>query len=121
MLFSVDPDIYFPGSTLISPVVKVPSELGIFCTGHITHIVGPKEVVKQEHISAPSISGPQSRIDVDKARVLAANIGHDVPIFAPVIHKGSSRVMLNYSHSRNPRCAPARTQGQIQAPREPPN
>jgi hypothetical protein len=29
--------------------------------------------------------------------------------------------MLNYSHSRNPPCAPARTHGQIQAPREPPN
>jgi hypothetical protein len=29
--------------------------------------------------------------------------------------------LLNYSHSRNPRCAPARTHGQIQAPREPPN
>jgi hypothetical protein len=29
--------------------------------------------------------------------------------------------VLNYSHSRNPHCAPARTHGQIQAPREPPN
>jgi hypothetical protein len=29
--------------------------------------------------------------------------------------------MINYSHSRNPPCAPARTHGQIQAPREPPN
>jgi hypothetical protein len=29
--------------------------------------------------------------------------------------------VLNYSHSRNPPCAPARTHGQIQAPREPPN
>jgi hypothetical protein len=29
--------------------------------------------------------------------------------------------VLNYSHSRDPRCAPARTHGQIQAPREPPN
>jgi hypothetical protein len=29
--------------------------------------------------------------------------------------------LLNYSHSRNPRCAPARTHRQIQAPREPPN
>jgi chromosome segregation ATPase len=29
--------------------------------------------------------------------------------------------MLNNSHSRNPPCAPARTHGQIQAPREPPN
>jgi hypothetical protein len=30
-------------------------------------------------------------------------------------------LMLNYSHPRNPPCAPARTHGQIQAPREPPN
>jgi hypothetical protein len=29
--------------------------------------------------------------------------------------------VLNYSHSRNTPCAPARTHGQIQAPREPPN
>jgi hypothetical protein len=29
--------------------------------------------------------------------------------------------VLNFSHSRNPHCAPARTHGQIQAPREPPN
>jgi hypothetical protein len=29
--------------------------------------------------------------------------------------------VLNYSHSRNPCCAPAWTHGQIQAPREPPN
>jgi hypothetical protein len=30
-------------------------------------------------------------------------------------------VMLNYSHSRNPPCAPARTHGRTQAPKEPPN
>jgi hypothetical protein len=30
-------------------------------------------------------------------------------------------MLINYSHSRNPPCAPARTHGQIQAPREPPN
>jgi hypothetical protein len=30
-------------------------------------------------------------------------------------------LLINYSHSRNPPCAPARTHGQIQAPREPPN
>jgi hypothetical protein len=29
--------------------------------------------------------------------------------------------VLNYSLSRNPRCAPVRTHGKIQAPREPPN
>jgi hypothetical protein len=32
-----------------------------------------------------------------------------------------SKELINYSHSRNPPCAPARTRGQIQAPREPPN
>jgi hypothetical protein len=31
------------------------------------------------------------------------------------------QLMINYSHSRNPPCAPARTHGRIQAPREPPN
>jgi hypothetical protein len=36
--------------------------------------------------------------------------------------EGSIQVpMLNYSHSRNPRCAPVRTHGQIQAPRKSPN
>jgi hypothetical protein len=29
--------------------------------------------------------------------------------------------VLNYSHSRNPPCAPARTHGRTQAPREPPS
>jgi hypothetical protein len=33
----------------------------------------------------------------------------------------SSYSLLNYSHSRNPPCAPARTHGRTQAPREPPN
>jgi hypothetical protein len=32
-----------------------------------------------------------------------------------------SLLVINYSHSRNPPCAPARTHGRIQAPREPPN
>jgi hypothetical protein len=31
------------------------------------------------------------------------------------------KLLINYSHSRNPPCAPARTHGRIQAPREPPN
>jgi hypothetical protein len=87
-LFSVYPDICFPGETLLLAVVKGPSELGLFCTGHIPHIVGPTEVVKQEHISVPSIPGTQSRLGVDKARVLATHIGHDVRNLAPVIQKG---------------------------------
>jgi hypothetical protein len=33
----------------------------------------------------------------------------------------SNEDVLNYSHSRNPPCAPARTHGRTQAPREPPN
>jgi hypothetical protein len=45
MLFSVDPDICFPGETLIFSILKGPSELGLYCTGHIPHVVGPKEVV----------------------------------------------------------------------------
>jgi hypothetical protein len=37
---------------------------------------------------------------------------------SPAHHK---RILLNYSYSRNPPCAPARTHEQTQAPREPPN
>jgi hypothetical protein len=36
------------------------------------------------------------------------------------VYRYSERV-INYSHSRNPTCAPARMHGQIRAPREPPN
>jgi hypothetical protein len=92
MLFSVDPDICFPGETLLFTILKGSSELGLCCTGHISHIVGPTEVVNQEHISVPSIPGSQSRLDVDKAIALTTNIGHDFSNLAPVIHKGSSRV-----------------------------
>jgi hypothetical protein len=38
------------------------------------------------------------------------------------INVGYAKIfVVNYSHSRTPPCAPARTHGQIQAPREPPN
>jgi hypothetical protein len=50
MLFSVDPDICFPVEALLFTVLKGSSELGLCCTGHIYHIVGPNKVVKQEHI-----------------------------------------------------------------------
>jgi hypothetical protein len=39
----------------------------------------------------------------------------------PINYGANVQFVLNYSHSRNPRCAPTRTHGQIQAPREPPN
>jgi hypothetical protein len=98
MLFSVDSDICFPGETIIFPILKGPSELGLCCTDRIPHILGPKEVVKQEHTSVPSIPGSQSRFDVDKATVIATNIGHDVPNIAHVIHKGLPRVRRYCSH-----------------------
>jgi hypothetical protein len=88
MLFSVDPYVRFPVESLLLTILEGPSELGIRCTDHISHIVGPKEIVKQEHIGLPSIPGSQSRLDVDKARVLAKNIGHYVPNLTTVIHKG---------------------------------
>jgi hypothetical protein len=94
MLFSMDSYVGFPVETLLFSIVKGPSELGLLCTG----IVGPKEVIKHEHMSVPSIPGPQSRLDVEKARALAKNIGHDVPNLAPVVHKGSSRVRRSCSH-----------------------
>jgi hypothetical protein len=87
MLFSVDPDVCFPGEALLFTILKGSSELGFCCTGHISHIVRPKEVVQQEHISVPSVPCPQSRLDVDKARVLATNVGHNVPNLTSVIHK----------------------------------
>jgi hypothetical protein len=98
MLFSVDPDIFSPVEAIIFTIVKGSSEIGLCFTGHISHIVGPKELVKQEHVSLPSIPGPQSRFDVDKARVLATHIGHDVSNLKLVINKGSSRVRLYRTH-----------------------
>jgi hypothetical protein len=51
MLFSMNSDISFPGKKLLFTVLEGASELGLCFTGHITHIVGPKEMVKKEHIS----------------------------------------------------------------------
>jgi hypothetical protein len=42
MLFSMDYDVGFPGETFLFSFLEGPSELGLCCTGHITHIVGPK-------------------------------------------------------------------------------
>jgi hypothetical protein len=98
MLFSMNLHIRFPGKYLILTIVEGYSELGLGCTGHISHIVGTKEIVKQEHISVPSITGAQSSLDVDKARVIATNIGHNLPNLSPVIHKGSSSVRHYRGH-----------------------
>jgi hypothetical protein len=98
VLFSVDPYISFPCETLLFTVVEGASEFGLCLTGHITNIVRAKEVVKKEHIGTPSIPGPQSRFDVNKTRLFATYIVHNVPNFVPVIHKGSSRVRRSCRH-----------------------
>jgi hypothetical protein len=50
----------------------------------------------------------------------ASRISHDYKVGNKVLLKKPGKLLI-YSHSRNPRCAPARTHGQIQAPGEPPN
>jgi hypothetical protein len=79
MLFSVYPDICFSCEALLLTFVKGSSELGLCCTDYISHTVGSKEVARQENISLPSIPGAQSRLDVDKSRVLVTNIVNNVP------------------------------------------
>jgi hypothetical protein len=98
VFFSVDPDISFPCETLLFTVVEGASESGLRLTDHISNIVRAKEVVKKEHIRIPSIPVPQSRFDVDKTRMFATYIGHNVPNLAPVIHKASSRVWRSCRH-----------------------
>jgi hypothetical protein len=98
MLLSMNSDVGLPGETLLFSILEDPSELGLCFTGHIPHIVGPKEMVKKDHISIPSIPGLQGSFDIEKSRMLATNIGHDVPNLAPVIHKGSSSVRRSCRH-----------------------
>jgi hypothetical protein len=98
MLFIVNPDISLLCETLLFTVVEGSSELDLCLTGHVSHIIGPKEMVKKEHISIPSIPGPQSRFDIDKIRMFTINIGHDVQNLAPVIHKGPPRVWRSCCH-----------------------
>jgi hypothetical protein len=70
MLFSMDSHIRLPGKSLLLAIVEGSSELGLRCAGHISHSVGSKKVVKQEHLSVPSVPCPQSRLDVDKAGLM---------------------------------------------------
>jgi hypothetical protein len=88
MLCSMFSQIRFPGKSLLIAIVEGSSQLGLRCAGHIPHIVGTNKMVIQEHVSIPSIPGAQIRFDLDKARVLATNVGHNVPNLRPVIYKG---------------------------------
>jgi hypothetical protein len=98
MLLSVDSHVCFPSETLLLTVVKGASELGLCFTRHIPNIVRAKEMVKKEHVGIPSIPGPQVRFDVNKTRMFATYVGHDVPNLAPVIHKGTSSVWRSCHH-----------------------
>jgi hypothetical protein len=73
----MDMYVSFPGESLLLTIVEGTSEP-----------VGTREVVQQDHIILPSITASQRMLDVDKARVLATNIGNNIPKLAPVIHKG---------------------------------
>jgi hypothetical protein len=97
-MLSMDLHIRFPGNSPLLAILEGSSEFCLRCTGHISHIVGSKEMVKQEHINLPSIPDTQSRIGVYKARVIAKHIGHIVPNLTHVIHKGSSSVRRSRGH-----------------------
>jgi hypothetical protein len=67
MLLRMYSHINFPGKSLLLAILEGSNQLGLCCAGHISHVVWTKEMVKQEHISVPSIPGAQSRLDVDKS------------------------------------------------------
>jgi hypothetical protein len=98
MLLCMDSHIRLPGKYFLHAMVEGSSQLGICCECHIPHVVWTKEMLKQEHVSIHSIPGAQSRLAVDKARVLATHIGHSFPHLTPVIHKGSSSMRCSRSH-----------------------
>jgi hypothetical protein len=70
----------------------------------------PEEIIKKYNLSALAVDGwvyieiRKGMYGLKQAELLANQL-----------------LLLNYSHSRNPPCAPAQTHGRTQAPREPPN
>jgi hypothetical protein len=67
MLLCMNSQVHLPGESLLLAILKGASQLGLSVTGHVPHIVGTKEMVKQEHVSVPSIPGVYGSIDVNKA------------------------------------------------------
>jgi hypothetical protein len=57
MLLCMNSHICLPGESFILAILKGASQLGLSSTGHVPHIVGTKEMVKQNHVSVPSIPG----------------------------------------------------------------
>jgi hypothetical protein len=57
MLLIMSSDISLPGEFFLLVIIEGARQLGIISTCHATHIVWAKEMVKQEHVSVPSIPG----------------------------------------------------------------
>jgi hypothetical protein len=57
MLLCMNSHIRLPGESFLLVIIKGGIKLGLSGTGHVTHIVGTKDMVKKEHVSVPSIPG----------------------------------------------------------------
>jgi hypothetical protein len=86
----MDSEICFPSESLLFTIVQDSNQLVLSSARHVAHIVCPKEMVKQQHVRFPSILGSQRSLDINKARILPADVGHDIPNLAPIVHKSSS-------------------------------
>jgi hypothetical protein len=74
--------------------------------------------IKTQFVYAATIDAGQIYTDQTGRFPVVSSKGNK---YIMILYDYDSNAMINYSHSRNPPCAPARTRGQIQAPREPPN
>jgi hypothetical protein len=83
--------------------------------------------IKTQYIYAATIDAGQIYTDqTDRFPVVSSKWNKYIMVLYDydsnaILAKPIKNRMINYSHSRNPPCAPARTHGRIQAPRDPPN
>jgi hypothetical protein len=94
----------------------------------------PKEIIQKYNLNTLAVDGwvyieiQKGMYGLNQAGLLANQLlqtrlspfGYYPARHTPGLWLHKTR-LINYSHSRTPPCAPARTHGQIQAPREPPN
>jgi hypothetical protein len=89
-----------------------------------TAVIGGKEGGKQLVTGVPIYNGWYDRANTGMHHRMGDKVVQDYGLSRNAVialQEIMEEELLNYSHSRNPPCAPARTHGQIQAPREPPN
>jgi hypothetical protein len=82
-------------------------------------IVEDAEDVEEAAVAAVGEETIVSNYKMSNVSIVARKI--TIPLNVPSRERLTMKTLINYSHSRNPPCAPARTHGRIQAPREPPN